>query len=385
MNEAALVRKNLFRKKVRAVLLTVSILIAFLIYGVLFSFYAGFTGGFGAVAADRLVTLNRISFTQTLPFAYRERIAQLDGVEATSHLNWFGGYYQDPRNQIQTFAVDPESYLEVYDELAVPDDQRQAFFATRDCALVGRGVMNQQGWELGQRIPLNSNIFQQEGGSSAWELDICAVFDAGQDDVPTNYVLMHYEYFSESTAFGGDELGWIVLRTGDPVRNDQVASQIDEMFANSPAETRTQTEEAFGEAFLAQLGNIALILVLVVGAAFATILMIVGTTMVMAVNERTTEIAVMKTLGFPAPRIFRMVLSESLLLSLFGGLIGIGIAAGLLTLMGAALRDFIPNLGMPLSVFLTALAFMIGLGLITGLIPAFIAMRVKIVDALGKI
>ncbi len=384
MNDATLVRKNLFRKKARAILLIISIFIAFLIHGALFAFNAGMSGGFGAVAADRLVTMNRASFTVPMPYAYWGRIQALDGVEAITPLNWVGGYYQEPMNQIQTFAADPESYFIVYPELTVPADQFADALSRRDCAIIGRSVANVQGWEVGQRIPLSSNIWQRDDGTSVWEIDICAIFDASLDNVPTNYALIHYDYFNESLAFGRDSIGWFSLLTGDPDRNDAVAAEIDALFANSPNETRTQTEAAFGESFMAMFGNIALILTLVVGAAFATILMIVGTTMVMAINERIKEVAVMKTLGFPAPRIFRMVLSESILLSLVGGLLGLLAATGLVTLLGAMIADYLPGVHMPLSVALTSLALMLGLGLITGLIPAVTAMRVKIVDALGK-
>jgi putative ABC transport system permease protein len=384
MNEATLVRKNLFRKKARAILLIVSIFIAFLIHGALFAFNAGMSGGFGAVAPDRLVTMNRINFTVPMPYAYWGRIQALDSVQSSSPMSWVGGYYQEPINQIQTFAADPETYFEVYPELTVPADQYAEAMSRRDCVFVGRAIANVQGWELGQRIPLSSNIWQREDGTSVWEIDVCAIFESTMDNVPTNYILMHYEYFNESLAFGRDSIGWLALRTGDPDRNDEVAAQIDAMFANSPAETRTQTEAAFWESFMAMFGNIALILTLVVGAAFATILMIVGTTMVMAINERIKEVAVMKTLGFPAPRIFRMVLSESILLSLTGGLLGLLAATLMINAIGAMIADYLPGVHMPLSVALTSLGLMLALGIITGLIPAVTAMRVKIVDALGK-
>lgn len=384
MNDLTIIRKNLFRKKLRAILLTLSIMIAFLIYGALGAFYNVWTAGVDMAAANRLITVNRINFTVDMPIAYFSRIQSVEGIENVSHANWFGGYYQEPRNFIQTFAISPEAYLESYPELVIPPDQRADFIADRTCLLVGVDLAVQYGWEVGDRIPLNSNIWQQDDGTSDWDFNICALFDGDEEEIPANYAMFHYEYYNESLAFNRDRIGWMVVNTTDPDLNDQVARDIDALFANSSAETETTTEAAFSRAFLEQVGNIAMILLSVIGAAFATILMIVGTTMVMAINERTQEIAVMKTLGFPAPRIFRMVLSESILLSFVGGLLGLGLATLIVEGASSALAGFLPGLSMPMDVVLTAFGLMLGLGLLTGLGPALSAQRLSIIEAFNK-
>ncbi|MBR9824790.1 MAG: FtsX-like permease family protein [Alphaproteobacteria bacterium] len=384
MNDLTIIRKNLFRKKLRAILLTLSIMIAFLIYGALGAFYNVWTAGVDMAAANRLITVNRINFTVDMPIAYFSRIQSVEGIENVSHANWFGGYYQEPRNFIQTFAISPEAYLESYPELVIPPEQRADFIADRTCLLVGVDLAAQYGWEVGDRIPLNSNIWQQDDGTSDWDFNICALFDGDEEEIPANYAMFHYEYYNESLAFNRDRIGWMVVNTTDPDLNDQVARDIDALFANSSAETETTTEAAFSRAFLEQVGNIAMILLSVIGAAFATILMIVGTTMVMAINERTQEIAVMKTLGFPAPRIFRMVLSESILLSFVGGLLGLGLATLIVEGASSALAGFLPGLSMPMDVVLTAFGLMLGLGLLTGLGPALSAQRLSIIEAFNK-
>ncbi|WP_417477486.1 ABC transporter permease [Maricaulis sp.] len=385
MNDFTLIRKNLFRKKMRAILLIFSIMIAFLIFGALGAFYSVWTAGTSTAADNRLVTVNRINFTVSMPYAYWGRVQGVEGVTHVSHASWFGGYYQEPANFIQTFAVDPESYLAVYPELTMPDEQRAAFINTRDCLLVGADLAGQYGWSVGDRIPLLSNIWQKQDGSSSWDFNICAIFDAEDEKVPANYAIFQYDYYNEALAFNRDNIGWMVLTTADSSLNESVGREIDALFANSPAETETSTEAAFNEAFIAQLGNIALILLFVVGAAFLTILMIVGTTMVMAINERTKEIGVMKTLGFPAPRIFRMVLIESILLSLVGGALGLGLASLLITGAAAAMSGFLPGLAMPATVLLIGAGLALALGFITGIIPAINAQRVTIVNALGKL
>ncbi|WP_291843261.1 FtsX-like permease family protein [Maricaulis sp.] len=384
MNDLTLIRKNLFRKKLRAILLTLSILIAFFIFTIIGSFNRVLNAGVELAAADRLITMNNSGFTQSLPYAYWGRIQAIEGVRNVSHMSWFGGYYQQPTQVVQTFAVDPETYLAAYPEFLMPDDQRAAFLTQRDCLLVGETLALQYGWSVGDRVPLLSNIWQKTDGSSSWEFDICAIYTASVPEMSTAAAYLNYDYYNEALAFNQDRVGMMVVNTDDPMANDAIANQIDAMFANSTAQTDTATEAAFTQAFINQIGNIGLILVYIIGAAFGIILLIVGTSLVVAISERTREIAVMKTLGFPAPRIFRMVLIESVMLSLVGGLAGVGLATLVLKGLAPVLAAFMPGLVVTPGIFGMALAMMIGFGLITGIGPAMNAHRVRIVDALGK-
>ena len=384
MNDLTLIRKSLFRKKTRAILLILSIMTAFLIFGALASIDRVLNSSEELSRADRLVTVNKINFTQTMPYAYWGRVGAVEGVQAVTHASWFGGYYQDVRNFVQAFAVDVDTYLEVYPELVMPADQRAALSERRDCVAVGADLAEQYGWAVGDRFPLSSNIWRQADGSSAWDVEVCAIMTIPDQELPTNYLLMQYDYYNEALAFNRDQIGWMILLTGDPANNDAVSERIDTLFANSPAETETTTEAAFSQAFVEQLGNIGLILSLVVGAAFATILMIVGTTMVMAINERTKEVGVMKTLGFSSSRIFTHVLSESVLLSLVGGLLGLGAAVLLLGGIAEVAGGQLPGLGVGRETWIQALGLMLAFGLLTGFVPAVNAMRLKIVEALGK-
>jgi putative ABC transport system permease protein len=385
MNDFVLVVKNLFRKKLRTSLMLVSILIAFLIFGVLAGFERAFSAGEDVAAADRLVVVNKINFTQPLPIAYFNRVKGIEGVRQVTHFNWFGGYYQDPKNFLIAMAVDPESYMQVYDDqIIVPAESRQAFLRERTGALVGENMLKKWGWKVGDRIPVMSNIFTQKDGSRTWDFTIVGTFTGRKPNIDTNFMAFHYQYFNETQNLGRDMIGWMALNTTSPSQNERVAKTIDQMFANSPYETSTDTEKAFNKAFAAQLGNIALIVTLVVSAAFATILMIVGNTMVMAVRERTREIGVLKTLGFPGGRILRMVLGESLLLALLGGIPGIILAALFAAALETSVGNFIPGFAVTPGIALTAVGLMIALGLATGLIPAINAMRLNIATALGR-
>jgi len=386
VNDFSLIRKNLFRRKLRAVLMIVSILVAFMIFGVLAGFYRAFTAGEDRAAADRMITVNKINFTQPMPIAYFNRVGTVDGVRQVTYANWFGGYYQDPKNIVMTFAVEPTTYFDVYrNEFDLPADQLQAFIRTRTGAVVGEKVANKWGWKVGDRVPLSSNIFTQKSTSGhTWDFTIVGIFKGKADHVDTNLVLFQWPYFDETRTFGKDTIGWLILQTTAPENNDKVAKAIDAMFANSTAETQTDTEKAFSKAFASQFGNIALIVSLVVGAAFVTILMIVGNTMALSIRERTREIGVLKTLGFSGPRILRMVLGESVLLALLGGLPGLALAALITVTLRNSLANVAPAFAVSPDIVLQGVALMILLGLVTGLIPAVNAMRLKIAAALGR-
>jgi putative ABC transport system permease protein len=385
MNDFVLVRKNLFRKKLRAGLMIASIVVAFLIFGMLAGFYRAFTAGEDTAAADRLVVVNKINFTQPLPVAYFNRVRAVEGVRQVAHLNWFGGYYQDPKNFLIVMAVQPETYMEVYaKDIDIPADAQQAFMRERTGALVGEAMARKWGWKVGDRIPIASNIFSQRNGSRTWEFTIVGIFTPRTPQIDTNFMVFQYAYFDETRSFGKDQIGWMVLQTTSPSLNDKVAKAIDQMFANSSAETSTDTEKAFNKAFAAQFGNIALIVILVVGAAFVTILMIVGNTMALTIRERTREIGVLKTLGFSGSRILSLVLGESVLLALLGGLPGLALAALGAFAMRDSMANMMPGFAVTPEIALLGLALMIALGVITGIIPALNAMRLKIAAALGR-
>ena len=385
MNEFTLVRKNLFRRKLRAVLMIASILIAFLIFGVLAGVYASFTAGEDRAAADRLVVVNKVNFTQPLPIAYYNRVRSVAGVRQVTHANWFGGYYQDPKNFLVVMAVEPETYTDIFSrDFDFAPEARQAFIRTRTGAVVGEAMARKWGWKIGDRVPIASNIFSQRNGSHTWDVDVVGIFTGKTAQNDTNLMFFQYDYFDETRSFGKDTIGWLVLQTANPADNDRITKAIDAMFVNSTAETATDTEKAFNKAFAAQFGNIALIVILVVGAAFVTILMIVGNTMALTIRERTREIGVLKTLGFTGGRILRLVLGESVLLALVGGLPGLALAALATVWLRPSVSNLLPGFTLTTDIAAEAVALMLALGLITGIIPALSAMRLKIATALGR-
>ncbi len=383
MKDLYLVFKNLTRKKLRLSLTVFATFIAFMIFGTLTAFQKAFDSGVDLAADDRLIVVNKINFTQVLPIAYFNRVRALEDVVAATHLNWFGGYYQDPQNIFGMFAVDPETFVTVYDELIITDEERSAWFGNRQGLIAGKAAAERFGWSKGDRVPVNSNIFVQADGSSTWDFDVIAIYEGADPQTDTQSVYFHYEYFDETQTYGGGYIGWMGVRTSDPSRNEAVIAAIDDMFANSPAETETVPEKAFNKAFIEQIGNLNLILTSVVFAAFFVILVIVGNSMILSIRERTAEIGVMKTIGFTSARIFRMVLAESLLLALLGGVLGVLAAGGLVQLINAFPIQ-LPPLILGGEVWTEALLFMIGLGFVTGIVPAMNALRLNIITALSR-
>lgn len=384
MNDLSLVSKNLWRKPVRTVLLIISIMIAFLILSLMLSFNHALNNV--NTLPTRMVTLSKINFTESLPIAHFDRIARTEGVAVATHMNWFGGYFQEmPRGFLPVFAVDPETYFQVYaEDLEIHAAQRDAFFNDRTAMLVAEPVAERYNWQVGQRIPLQSNIFTNgTTGNSTWEFTLAGTIPTPAGSSQTGSVLIHYEYFNETITFGRDRIGWVPFLTTSADVNERVSNAIDQRFANSQDETSTQDEATFNKSFAAQLGNIGLVITLVVGAAFVAILLIVGTTMALAVRERTKEVGVMKTLGFSSDRVLRMVLGESLLLSLLGAALGVAAAAGLLALLSAGGGGG-PQISFAPIVIAWSGLIAIALGLVTGLPPALQAYRMRIVDAFAR-
>ena len=383
MTLTTLVYKNLTRKWTRFVLTGLSIAVAFLLFGFLQSFREAWNSGVENASDTRLVTVNKINFTQPLPYSYFTRIQTMEGVQAVTHASWFGGFYQEPQNFVQAFAVDPTLWLGMYPEMKAPAEQIARFIENRAGVMVGSSVANRFGWQVGDRIPLSSNIFSQQGGGSVWDVEIEAIYTP-EENFDGSIVLLHYEYFNESKSFGKDTIGWLVVQTTSPQVNDAVIAAIDNQFANSSAETDTVTEKAFSEQFQNQFGNISLILTLVIAGAFVTILMIVGFNMVLAQRERIGELAVMKTLGFRSHTLFGLMMGEALALSLIGGLVGLALGALVTFLFTILSAGFLPPMAVSAETSLQALALMVGLGLITGTIPAYQAYRTRIITAFAR-
>lgn len=383
MTYAGLVWSNLKRKKLRTTLTILSIFIAFLLFGLLCTIKESFTAGVSMADADRLITRHKVSLIMTLPESYTARIARIPNVDVVCHLTWFNGIYQDePKNFFATMPTDPEPFYKMYPEYVLPDDQKEAWENTRTGAVVGRALADRFEWKLGDRVPLTSPLWPREG-DEAWEFDIVGIYDGATKTADTTGFFFRYDYFDEARVRGKGEVGWYAIRVDDPNRAVDVAQAIDDEFANSPFETKTETEGAFMQGFAQQLGDIGTMLIAILSAVFFTILLVAGNTMAQAVRERIEELGVLKAMGFTNELVLMLVLAESCLMAAVGGLAGIGVAK-LITLGGSPVPAMLPIFNFPDSNLIAGLVLVGALGVVAGILPAIQAMRLQIAVALRR-
>jgi putative ABC transport system permease protein len=379
-----LVWRNLLRRKVRTIFTVLSIFTAFVLFGILMALRAAFSMGIELAGADRLMILNKISLIMPLPESYGERVRGIEGVKDVTHANWFGGYYRETRNAFANMAVDAESWLRMYPEFQLPEEQKKAWLADRQGAIVGADTARRFGWKVGDRVPLEATIFQRPD-KRAWEFNIDGIYDSPVKGTDKTQLFFHYDYLSEVLRDVGmsGQVGWYVIKVADPERSPEIAGKVDAMFSNSPAETKTDSEKAFVAGFAKQIGNVGLITQLVAAAAILMILLITANTMAQSIRERTGELAVLKTLGFGDGRVLSMVLLESCFIALLGGGVGL-VAAWFLVSLGDPTGGFLPMFYFPVRDLIFGVALVLGLGVISGAFPAWQAGRLRIVDALRR-
>jgi putative ABC transport system permease protein len=385
MKYLPLVLRNLLRRKVRTIFTILSIFIAFVLFGVLMAIRAAFTLGVEVAGADRLMTIHKVSLIQLLPKSYAERIRSFEGVTDVSHANWFGAYYQEPSNFLANMAVEPASWLRMYPEFEVPEEQKTAWIANRTGAIVGIDTAKKYGWKVGDRVPLISPIYQKPD-RSPWEFTIDGIYDSPIKGTDKTQFFFHWDYINETfrTQEGiADQVGWYVIRVKDPASSDQLAKGIDALFANSPAETKTATEKAFVSDFAGQIGDIGGIMTAIAAIVMSFILFVAGNAMAQSIRERTNELAVLKTLGFGEGRILALVLMESLAVAVIGGGLGL-LVAWVLIAQGDPTNGMLPAFYFPVRNLIAGVGLVLLLGIGTGLLPALQARRLKIVDALRR-
>jgi len=375
----------MFRRKTRTIFTLLSVLAAFLLFGLLDSVRSAFATAANSVAGvDRLITVSKISFTLQLPKSLLERIEALPGVQSVAYANWFGGIYQDPKNFFANEAV-ADNFLDLYPEWQLTPEERRAFRNTRTGAVVGESLATKFHWKLGDKIPLQATIFPQKNGGNTWTFDLVGIYRVADPKQKSqeNILFFNWNYFDEARAFGNGNVGWYTLRVTDRDRAQQVAQAVDALSVNSDHETKTQTEQAFNAAFVSQFGDIGLIVGAIMGAVFFTLILLTGNTMAQAVRERIPELAVLKTIGFSNQSVLGLVLAESVLLILLGGAVGLLLAGVVVDAVRAAIGTSVPMQRVGAAIWLRGLGLMLLIGLIVGALPARRGMRLRIVDALA--
>ncbi|MGO8765618.1 MAG: ABC transporter permease [Limisphaerales bacterium] len=380
-----LVWSNLRRKKLRTSLTILSIVVAFMLFGILAAIQQALVGGVALAGADRLIVREKVSIINFLPISYEAEIEKIPGVDFATHQTWFGGIYQDPKNFFMQNPVEPEKFLRMHPEFILSPDESNAWVAARTGAIVGRRTANRFGWKIGDKIPIRSTIWTLPDGSTTWTFDIVGIFDGKDKGTDTTPLFFHYDYFDEARQAGAKgKIGWYTIRIKDPTQAAEVAKQVDAEFENSPTETKTEPEGAFVQGWASQIGNIVFIIASILSAVFFTILLVTGNTMAQAVRERTGELGVLKAIGFTNGQIVALVLAESCLISIIGGAAGLLLARAITPVLAQNLAGLLPLFYLPTNALFIGFGISIVLGIVTGIIPAIQAMRLRTADALRR-
>ena len=380
MKYLSLIKANLLRKKLRTTLTIGSFVVALFLFGFLAIIHGAFNQGVDVAGVDRLMTINKVSIIQPLPISYRDQILRIPGVKRVTFDVWFGGIYQDPKNFFPSFAIDTENQREVYPELQVADEQWKAFLDDREGAIVGPNTAKRFGWKIGDRIPLQAPIY---GGT--FEFNLRGIYHGAREGDDLSQFWIQYKYLDEHrpAALKG-QIGWYTVKLDSADDAPRVVKAIDNMFANSPFETKSETLQAMAASWVKQAGNIEFLILAIGGVVFFTLLLVTGNTMALAVRERIGELAVLKAVGFSDRFVLVLVLAESILIALVGGAIGLALAK-LWTLLGDPTGGMLQSFTLPTLFMLLGIACALAVGVLAGILPAASAMRLRVVDALRRV
>jgi putative ABC transport system permease protein len=379
-----LLLKNAFRHKLRTLLTMVGLVVAVSAFGLLRTIVDAWYAGAEASSSTRLITRNATSLTVPLPLAYAQRLRAVDGVTGLSWSNWFGGVYITERNFFPQFAVDGESYLQLYPEFLLGDDQRVAWLRDRKGVIVGRTLADKFGWQIGDTIPLRGTIYP-----GTWSFTLRGIYEGAEPGTDTNQMLMHWSFLNETmrarSGRRADLVGVFIVGIRDPNNAAVISQRVDAQFRNSLAETLTETEKAFqlgfvamSEAILVALQAVSLIIVVIIMAVMAN-------TMTMTARERLAEYATLKALGFPPGFVVRLLFGESLLIALVGGLAGLLITLPLAAGFAGLASTLFPSFRVSGSTMALQMAAALAVGLVAAAWPAWKMSRIDIVAGLRHV
>lgn len=379
-----LIAAHLTRSKLRTFLTISSLALALFLFCMLRTVMTSLDAGIRASDDTRLVVRHAASLVFPLPLAYQQRLEQVPGVQRVGYGNWFGGYYQDPKNQFTQFAVDGPSLFDIYPEVLMDASERQAFLAEQTACIAGQSLVDKYGWKIGDVIPITGTIYPGE-----WRLTLRGIYKAATPDQDENVIFFHWKYVNEGMPAGRkDFVGIYWLKVASPSDAPRVSAAVDAIYENSPQPTKTETEKAFQAGFIQMMGNVSLLLTILGSAIVFAILLVTLNTMMMAARERTTEIAILKTVGFTDALVLRIVAAEAMIVSLTGGILGCGLAflaALVLNMLGFTANGMFPNFRVLPETVGWGLLLALGMGLASGLVPALTAARLQVASALRKV
>ena len=377
-----LIFANLFRKKIRLILTVGSFAIALVLFTFLAVVRSAFNRGVEIAGADRLVVVDRVGLMNLMPVSYADKIRAIPGVKYVTHDHWFGGVYQDEKNFFPQFVIDVENHRQVYPEFKVPDDQWKNFANDRQGCIAGAKLAERFHWKIGDRIPIKTTLY----GGAVWEFNLDGIYHTDKPDGDQGQFWLQWKYFDENVpSVIKSTAGWYIIKLDSPDDATRVAKAIDEKFANSSHETKTETESAFAGYFAKQFGNIELLILTIGSVVFFTLLLVTGNTMAISVRERTSELGVLKAIGVSDRSVLFLVLAESVSIAFFGGVLGLFVAWGLIPFVGGMLTGMLPPLLLSKVLLSFGLGIAVLVGVISGLLPGVSAMRMRVVNALRRV
>ncbi|MEI7612895.1 MAG: FtsX-like permease family protein [Betaproteobacteria bacterium] len=380
----SLIFRNAFRHKLRTLLTIVGLTVAVLAFGLLSTVVEAWYAGAEGASNARLVVRNAISLVFPMPLTYRQKIRQIDGVRAITVANWFGGIYKEPKNFFPQFAVEASTYLDLYPEFVLTEEERKEFIRDRKGAIVGEKLAATYGFKLGDTVTLKGTIFPGQ-----WEFVVRGIYTGRDAKTDVSQMLFQWEYLNETmkkrSARRANQVGVYIVEVTDPSRVAEISLAIDKEFKNSNAETLTETEKAFQLGFVSMTEAIVVAIRLVSYLVIFIILAVMANTMAMTVRERTAEYATLKALGFGPAFVKGLIFGESLAIAALGGVIGIALTFPVADAFGRAMGTLFPVFLVSDSTVILQLVCSLAVGLVSAVFPARSAARVKIVDGLRSI
>ncbi len=384
MKIVKLIFKNVFRHKLRAFLTILGVAIAVMAFGLLRTLVTSWYAGANAAAPDRLVTRNSVSFIFPLPLSYRDQIARVPGVKSVTYENWFGGQYIDKNHFFARIACDPQTMLAMYPEYVMPPDQVAAFEKERDACIVGQKLADQYHFKIGDVIPITGDIFPGQ-----WQFVVRGIYHGKTAAIEENTMFFQWDYLNESllktTPSRANKVGWYAVQVNNPADAARVSQNVDALFSNSAAETKTETEKAFQAGFISMSSAIITSLQIISYVIIGIIFLVLANTMIMTARERIREYAVLKTLGFTGKHLVLLIFGESLSIAILGGIVGILITFPMAAGFAKGMANFIPTFIVEGETLLLAGVFAILVGIVSAIFPANRALKMKIVDGLRQV
>ena len=381
MNELLVVLEQLRRQRLRTVVLLASIALTFAAYAILGTLRYSLDSGDDDISGRRLIVTHQAGLSEQLPLASMAQLQALPGVDVVGHATWFGAYYQDQRQMQMAFAVEPHAWLAQHPDMIVEPAAANAFYAQRDSMLVARALAERYGWKVGDTVPLGSILFSAPAGERAWRFRVAGLFTSADSGGGRNYIVLHYAYLNEGRSLWKDTVGsyMVTPRPGQDVQ--ALASAIDAAFANTSTPTNTNTDQAFHAEFFAQFGNVTFLIKSVIAAAFASLMLVVVSTLALSVRQGARDIGVLKTLGYSHARVLRLVFWQSGALVVLGAALGLALGAGFNAAVVRHLSQFMPDVVMPLPVLAEAALIALAAAVATGALPALMALRIRPLEA----